>query len=59
MPERLCVALLDWLKHPAKVAALQPRYLALHAALRRDASARAAEAVAGLLQGRDWSGANI
>ncbi|NEL80310.1 MAG: lipid-A-disaccharide synthase, partial [Xanthomonas perforans] len=28
-PERLCVALLDWFKHPEKVAALQPRYLAL------------------------------
>ncbi|MGQ5249280.1 lipid-A-disaccharide synthase [Xanthomonas arboricola pv. corylina] len=48
-PERLCVALLDWFKHPEKVAALQPRYLALHAELRRDASARAADAVAGLL----------
>ncbi|CAD7383768.1 lipid-A-disaccharide synthase [Xanthomonas arboricola] len=48
-PERLCAALLDWFKHPEKVAALQPRYLALHAELRRDASARAADAVAGLL----------
>ncbi|MCC4631724.1 MULTISPECIES: lipid-A-disaccharide synthase [Xanthomonas] len=48
-PERLCVALLDWFKHPDKVAALQPRYLALHAELRRDASARAADAVAGLV----------
>ena len=29
--------------------ALQPRFLGLHESLRRDASARAAEAVAGLL----------
>ncbi|MBB4129391.1 lipid-A-disaccharide synthase [Xanthomonas sp. 3075] len=48
-PERLSAALLDWFTHPDKVAALQPRYLALHAELRRDASARAADAVAGLL----------
>jgi len=51
-PQRLCVALLDWLKHPDKVTALQPRYLALHAHLRRDASARAADAVAELLTQR-------
>lgn len=47
------MALLDWFKHPDKVAALQPRYLALHAELRRDASARAADAVAGLLSQRE------
>ncbi|KAB7762315.1 lipid-A-disaccharide synthase [Xanthomonas maliensis] len=53
IPERLCVALLDWFKHPDKVAALQPRYLALHAELRRDASTQAAEAVAELVGTRD------
>ncbi|MBB5862738.1 lipid-A-disaccharide synthase [Xanthomonas sp. 3058] len=57
-PERLSAALLDWFTHPDKVAALQPRYLALHAELRRDASARAADAVAGLLEFRD-SGVGI
>ena len=57
-PERLCVALLDWFKHPEKVAALQPRYLALHAELRRDASARAADAVAGLLTQPEWGMGN-
>ena len=52
-PERLCEALLDWFKHPEKVAGLQSRYLALHAQLRQDASARAAEAVAELLTQRE------
>ena len=33
---------------PEAVAALRPRFRALHEELRRDASARAAEAVAGL-----------
>ncbi|AXI82827.1 lipid-A-disaccharide synthase [Xylella taiwanensis] len=45
----LCAALLDWFRHPQKVTALQSSYLALHAQLRRNASARAAEAVAELL----------
>ncbi|MCD7099652.1 lipid-A-disaccharide synthase [Stenotrophomonas sp. MMGLT7] len=53
-PERLAAALLHWFRHPEAVAALQPQYLRIHGELRRDASARAAEAVAGLLaQPRD------
>ncbi|HHW4678826.1 MAG TPA: lipid-A-disaccharide synthase [Xylella sp.] len=45
----LCAALLDWFKYPQKVTALQSRYLELHTQLRRNASARAAEAIAELL----------
>ena len=48
-PEKLANALLHWLRDPAAVAALQPEYLRLHQALRRDASASAADAVAALL----------
>ena len=44
-PERLHAALLHWFRDPAAADALQPRFLALHQALRCDASARAAEAV--------------
>ncbi len=38
-------ALLDWFEQPARVAALEERFLGIHQQLRRDASARAAEAV--------------
>ena len=48
-PEKLAAAVLHWLRHPEAVAALQPKYLQLHHALRQDASARAADAVAELL----------
>ena len=48
-PEKLAAALLHWFQHPEAVAALQPKYLQLHHALRQDASARAADAVAELL----------
>lgn len=48
-PEALHAALLHWFRDADAVAALQPRFLALHESLRRDASARAAEAVAELL----------
>ncbi|TAA46672.1 lipid-A-disaccharide synthase [Pseudoxanthomonas winnipegensis] len=51
-PERLAAALLEWFAHPEAVAALQGRYLELHALLRQDASARAAEAVDELLESR-------
>lgn len=47
-PEKLAAAALRWFEHPEEVAQLQPKYLRLHAELRRDASARAAEAVAEL-----------
>ncbi len=48
-PGKLAAAVLHWLRDPAAVAALQPEYLRLHEQLRRDASARAADAVAELL----------
>jgi lipid-A-disaccharide synthase len=48
-PEKLAGAVLHWLRDPAAVAALQPRFRELHVQLRRDASARAADAIAGLV----------
>ena len=45
----LAAAVLRWFREPEAVAALRPRFRALHEQLRRDASRRAAEAVAGLL----------
>ncbi len=48
-PERLAAAVLAWLRDPAATAALEPRFTELHLALRRDASASAAEAVADLV----------
>lgn len=48
-PERLAAAVLAWLRDPAAVAALVPRFEAIHQALRRDASAQAAGAVDELL----------
>ena len=38
-------ALLDWFEQPTRIAALEERFLGIHQQLRRDASARAAEAV--------------
>jgi lipid-A-disaccharide synthase len=49
-PERLADAILAWLRDPAAAAALQPRFHALHADLRRNASVQAAGAVAELLE---------
>jgi lipid-A-disaccharide synthase len=49
-PRQLADAVLAWLRDPAAVAALQPRFRALHAQLRCDASAQAADAVAELLE---------
>ena len=47
--ENLHAALLHWFRDAAAVAALQPRFRVIHEQLRRDASASAAEAVAGVL----------
>jgi lipid-A-disaccharide synthase len=44
-PPKLAGAVLAWFRDPEAVAALRPRFRAIHEALRRDASARAAEAV--------------
>ena len=49
-PEKLASAISQWFEHPDCVSGLQDDYLRLHHELRQDASARAAEAVAGLLQ---------
>jgi lipid-A-disaccharide synthase len=48
-PHNLHAALLRWFRDRDAVASLQPRFLAIHESLRRDASARAADAVAGVL----------
>ena len=47
--DKLHAALLQWFRDPDAVAALQPRVLAIHETLRRDASARAADEIAALL----------
>jgi lipid-A-disaccharide synthase len=52
-PDRLADALLRWFREPGAAAALQPRFRALHAELRRDASAQAAAAVAELVAAHD------
>ena len=48
-PGKLHAALLHWFRDADATAALQPRFLAIHEELRRDASVRAADAIAGLL----------
>ena len=48
-PATLHAALLHWFRDADAVAALQPRFLAIHQSLRRDASQRAADAIAELL----------
>jgi lipid-A-disaccharide synthase len=44
-PPKLAAAVLAWFRDPEAVAALRPRFRAIHETLRRDASARAAEVV--------------
>jgi lipid-A-disaccharide synthase len=48
-PGKLAEAVLHWLRDPTAAAALQPRFRELHVQLRRDASARAADAIAELV----------
>jgi len=48
-PDKLAAAILQWFDHPQRVADLNDTYERLHLELRQDASARAADAVAGLL----------
>jgi lipid-A-disaccharide synthase len=48
-PGQLAAAVLRWFEAPDAAAALVPRFRALHADLRRDASTQAAAAVAELL----------
>lgn len=49
-PDNLAAAVRNWFEHPDCVSGLQDDYQQLHQQLRQDASARAADAVAGLLQ---------
>ncbi|MGY1520892.1 lipid-A-disaccharide synthase [Luteimonas sp. A482] len=49
-PENLARAVLAWFDDPAAAGALEPVYRDLHIALRRDASASAADAVTALLE---------
>ena len=49
-PDRLAEAVLRWLRDPVAVARLVPRFLALHQALRQNASVQAANAVIQLLE---------
>jgi lipid-A-disaccharide synthase len=51
-PAKLGDAVLRWFHEPAAAAALVPRFMNLHAELRRDASAQAASAVAGIVSSR-------
>lgn len=48
-PEKLAAATLAWLDDPARTAALQTRFAALHAELQRDTSTLAADAIAQIL----------
>ena len=48
-PDALARAVLRWFRDPAALDQLRPRFRAIHAELRRDASAQAARAVAELL----------
>ena len=52
-PEALAAAVLHWFEQPEAVAALRPRFRAIHEALRQDASGRAADAVLGLTAGAE------
>ena len=49
-PERLATALLEWLEAPARMAAVQERFRALHASLRRDTATLAADAIQKVLE---------
>ncbi|WP_242112221.1 lipid-A-disaccharide synthase [Luteimonas aquatica] len=48
-PDKLAEATLAWFRNPHAVESLQARYRELHLALRQDASARAADAIAQLV----------
>jgi lipid-A-disaccharide synthase len=51
-PDKLAAAVAPFLRDPAAGAALEPTFRALHQQLRRDASARAADAIAELIGAR-------
>jgi lipid-A-disaccharide synthase len=56
-PERLAAAVMEWLDHPERVAALMPRYRSIHERLRCGADAQAALAVAELVPAGERPGA--
>ena len=49
-PERLATALLEWLQAPARMAAVQERFAAMHAQLRRDTAMLATDAIEKVLR---------
>jgi lipid-A-disaccharide synthase len=56
-PDKLAAAILQWFDQPQRGVDIQPTYQQLHLQLRQDASARAADAVAGLLARAPHGGA--
>jgi lipid-A-disaccharide synthase len=49
-PEKLSAAVLEWLAAPARISAVQQRFLALHHELRRDTRALATDAIEEIIQ---------
>jgi lipid-A-disaccharide synthase len=49
-PEALAAALLEWLEAPARMAAVQEKFKALHAVLQRDTATLATDAIAKVLE---------
>ncbi|HWP11747.1 MAG TPA: lipid-A-disaccharide synthase [Ramlibacter sp.] len=49
-PESLAAALLDWLEAPARMAAVQEKFTALHSLLQRDTATLATDAIEKVLQ---------
>ncbi|HSI55290.1 MAG TPA: lipid-A-disaccharide synthase [Ramlibacter sp.] len=50
-PEALAAALLEWLEAPARMAAVQEKFRALHVSLQRDTATLASDAIEKVLQG--------
>jgi lipid-A-disaccharide synthase len=50
-PEQMAAALLEWLQAPARMAAVQTRFIALHEMLQRDTAKLATDAIETTLQG--------
>ena len=50
-PDRMAAALLEWLDAPARMAAVQNRFIALHEMLQRDTAQLATDAIEKTLQG--------
>jgi lipid-A-disaccharide synthase len=49
-PELLATAVLEWLEAPARMAAVQEKFSALHATLRRDTATLATDAIQKIIQ---------